>query len=93
MHHICAAALEYPPNTGDGSPGRDHISFSPSTPAGLVLLTVKVRSGAIPLKKSVFEWKAAAHGGAVAEVEERLLPHVGKTGDGIGISLASLRRF
>ena len=47
----------------------------------------------IPLKKSVFEWKAAARGGVVAEVEERLLPHLGKSGDGIGISLASLRRF
>jgi hypothetical protein len=36
---------------------------------------------------------AAARGGAVAEVEERLLPHIAKSGDGIGISLASLRRF
>jgi hypothetical protein len=51
------------------------------------------RNAAIPLKKSVFEWKAAARGGVVAEVEERLLPHLGKSGDGIGISLASLRRF
>jgi hypothetical protein len=51
------------------------------------------RNAAIPLKKSVFEWKAAARGGVEAEVEERLLPHVGKSGDGIGISLASLRRF
>ena len=29
---------------------------------------------------------AAARGGAVAEVEEKLLPHIAKSGDGIGIS-------
>jgi hypothetical protein len=54
---------------------------------------VNAYSCPIPLKKSVFEWNATARGGVVAEVKEKLLPHVAKSGDGIGISLASLRRF
>ena len=47
----------------------------------------------IPLKKSVFEWSRWAEVGAVAAADERLPPHAGKTDDGMGISLASLRRL
>ena len=67
--------------------------FTSRQPSPGVVHQLKFRFCPIPLKKSVFEWKAAARGGVVAEVEERLLPHLGKSGDGIGISLASLRRF
>jgi hypothetical protein len=53
---------------------------------------LKVGLGAIPLKKSVLNDRGSP-GWGCAEIEERLVAHVAKSGDGIGISLASLRRF